>query len=1022
MTGLPGNKLNESTTTQAFVVARLVNQGWQHVPGSQLPRAHEDVFLETDLLAALARLNPQASEDPERARQLLVQLRTLSLSAVHDGLVETNQRFTTWLRGLHSHDFTGHNRSEPVHLIDFDDLTRNTYVVSDEVTFGAGSHKSRFDIVLWVNGIPVAVGETKDSATSGVSWVHAAKDIHDTYEPAHRPFFAPNVLSFATEGKELRYAGVRTPLQHWQSWDVSDAPPGQYGWDRVGRSVDTLLSRRTLLDMLSGFSAFETTQTASGVPVLIKILARYPQYEAVTLILDRVRTGERNRGLIFHTQGSGKTLAMTFAAAQLMRDEALHNPTVVLVADRVQLVEQTYAQFRSTGMPRLTVPTSAPALRALLSGDRRGIIFTTVHKFAGAGLLSERDNVIVLIDEAHRTQEGGLGQAMRAALPNATFFGLTGTPIATLDKNTYDLFGHPDDPDRTLHSYTSDRSIADGMTVPIHVAARLVEFQLDKAALDEEFDGMLEEEGLSEEEREYLTRKVGRVATFFANPERIAKVSADLLHHFYATVDPLGLKAQIVVADRNLCVLYAEQLTTLLQARAVEAGLDPAEADEVAVVMSVQPKDPQSYLPYKLTDEQEARLLDRFRTFGDRLKFLVVTSKLGTGFDAPIEGVLYLDKPLKLHTLFQTITRTNRTWNHPVSGQPKTHGLVVDYVGLGDGYARAMVPADPDPDAARRHIELDGLIDTFEAELPPVLDLFNGIDRTKPGYEVLQAANERLPTAAARDRFAVRFGLLEGIWETASPHERLTPHRDDYEFLAKVYENVKPPSAELDLLWHRLGAKTLAMVHSHIGPVTVTSSAKEAVVADAGTIQALLADPEFATIQGEVADRSAQQVLDSITKRLQARIDGATGDHDVWRSLAERLDQLRERAIGQAQVALDWLRDLLVAARDITVAEKAEDRGGRDGLDALPPLTDPHVGALTQIFQEYAPADTPVLIGRIVEQVDAIAKQVCHPGWVSKPASIRDVRLALRKTLKVNGLQHDGDLFDRSYAYVEQHY
>ena len=157
-------------------------------------------------------------------------------------------------------------------------------------------------------------------------------------------------------------------------------------------------------------------------------------------------------------------------------------------------------------------------------------------------------------------------------------------------------------------------------------------------------------------------------------------------------------------------------------------------------------------------------------------------------------------------------------------------------------------------------------------------------------------------------------------------------------------------------------------------------------------------------------------------KRLQARIDGDTGDHEVWKSLAERLDHLRERAIGQAQVALDWLRDLLVAARDLTLAEKTEDERGRDGLDALPRLTDPHVGALTQIFLEYATKDTPVIIGRIVEQVDAIAKQVCHPGWVSKPSSIRDVRIALRKTLKQNGLEHDGDLFDRAYAYIEQHY
>lgn len=1010
-------KLNESTTTQAFVIDHLKQAGWHHVPGKDLEREHEDVFLEDGLLDAIERLNPAIDDHPEQAQQLLNQLRTLTLSAGQDGLVETNQRLTTWLRGLHTHDFRGQNRSEPVHLIDFHDLTRNTYLVSDEVTFGAGGHKSRFDIVLWVNGIPVAVGETKDSATHGVSWFHAAKDIHDHYEPGHAPFFAPNILNFATEGKDFRYAGVRAPLQHWQSWDVSTSAPGEYGWDRVGRSVDTLLSPGALLDILSGFSVFETTQTSTGAPVLVKVLARYPQYEAVKLIVDRVHDGSRNRGLIHHTQGSGKTLAMTFAAAQLMSDTALNNPTVILIADRVQLVDQTYAQFRSTGMPALSQPSSAAALRTMLANDRRGIIFTTVHKFRDAGLLSQRSNIIVLIDEAHRTQEGGLGDAMRAALPNAKFFGLTGTPIATLDKNTYALFGHPDDENRTLHSYTSDRSIADGMTVPIRVTARLVEFQLDKEALDAAFTEMLDEEGLDEEERDYLTSKASRTSTFFSNQERIEAVCTDIVEHFYDTVDPLGMKAQVVVADRDLCVAYEEELRRLLTARATEAGTD---ADKVAVVMSVQPKDDQELQPYKLTRAQENALLDRFRAHGDPLKFLVVTSKLGTGFDAPIEGVLYLDKPLKLHTLFQTITRTNRTWNHPETGQGKTHGLVVDYVGLGDGYARAMAPADPD--AAKRSIDLEGLIDVFEAELPSVLDLFNAIDRTSEGYEVLQAANERLPDEGARDRFAARFGVLEGIWETSWPHARLAAHREDYRFLAKVYQNIKPPSAQLDLLWHRLGAKTLEMVHAHIGPVTLTKTNKEVVVADAGTIQMLLDDPTFATLAPEVQDKSAEQVLDSITQRLKARIDGDTGDHQVWASLAERLDVLRERAIGQAQVALDWFRDLLTTARDLKVAEQAHDEAGNEGLDALPPLTDPHIGALTQIFQEYAPEDTPVLIGRIVEQVDAIAREVCHPGWVAKKGSVRDVREAVRKTLGRNGLGKDTDLFNRAYAYIEQHY
>lgn len=1010
-------KLNESTTTQAFVIDHLKQAGWHHVPGKDLEREHEDVFLEGGLLDAIERLNPAIDDHPEQAQQLLNQLRTVTLSAGQDGLVETNQRLTTWLRGLHTHDFRGQNRSEPVHLIDFHDPTRNTYLVSDEVTFGAGGHKSRFDIVLWINGIPVAVGETKDSATHGVSWFHAAKDIHDHYEPGHAPFFAPSILNFATEGKDFRYAGVRTPLQHWQSWDVSTSAPGEYGWDRVGRSVDTLLSPQTLLDVLSGFSVFETKQTGKGAPVLVKVLARYPQYEAVKLIVARVRDGSRNRGLIHHTQGSGKTLAMTFAAAQLVSDAALNNPTVILIADRVQLVDQTYGQFRSTGMPALSQPSSASELRTMLSNDRRGIIFTTVHKFKGAGLLSPRSNIVVLIDEAHRTQEGGLGEAMRAALPNAKFFGLTGTPIATLDKNTYDLFGHPDDENRTLHSYTSDRSIADGMTVPIRVTARLVEFQLDKDGLDTAFTEMLDQEGLDEEERDFLTRKASKTSSFFSNKERIETVCADIVTHFYDTVDPLGMKAQIVVADRELCAAYEDVLRRLLTARATETGSDP---DQVRVVMSVQPKDSAGLQPYKLTRAEENALLDRFRAYGDPLKFLVVTSKLGTGFDAPIEGVLYLDKPLKLHTLFQTITRTNRTWTHPETGQEKTHGLVVDYVGLGDGYARAMVPADPE--AAKRHIDLEGLIDVFEAELPSALDIFNGIDRTQQGYEVLQAANERLPDEGARDRFAARFDVLESIWETAAPHSRLAAHDSDYRFLAKVYQNVKPPSAQLDLLWHRLGAKTLAMVHAHIGPVTLTATDKEAVVADAGTIQMLLDDPTFAALTPEVQDKSAEQVLDSITKRLKARIDGDAGDHQVWTSLAERLDALRERAIGQAQVALEWLRDLLTTARDLAVAEKAEDDQGREGLDALPPLTDPHVGALTQIFQECAPKDTPVIIGRIVDQVDAIAKEVCHPGWVAKEASVRSVRLALRKTLKNNGLSHDGDLFDRAYNYIAEHY
>src|SRR5699024_6018265 len=210
----------------------------------------------------------------------------------------------------------------------------------------------------------------------------------------------------------------------------------------------------------------------------------------------------KRKGLIYHTQGSGKTLAMVFAAGRLIRDAQMRNPTIVLVADRVQLVRQMWDQFGTTDMPRLQVPETAADLHRLLKRDARGLIFTTVHKFGDAGLLNERDNIVVMVDEAHRTQEGDLGAAMRRALPNAHLFAFTGTPIADEDRNTFATFGDPGDPGSALHTYGTDESIRDGMTVPIHVAPRKVEFALDKAALDDSFDELSRLEGLSEEEQD----------------------------------------------------------------------------------------------------------------------------------------------------------------------------------------------------------------------------------------------------------------------------------------------------------------------------------------------------------------------------------------------------------------------------------------------------------------------------------------------------------------------------------------
>lgn len=742
--------MGEIASVQAPLVQALADVGWTHVPGHELDRDEASPFLESDIVDALVRLNPLMAEEPERAQEIMRRLRTLPLAVTDVGLVAANRDFASWLRGLNTHEYIGTKGSQPVTLIDFEHLERNILKVSDEVRYGTPGNIARFDIVLWVNGFPLAVGELKSPVRTGMSWMKGATELVTHYEPTWPALFVPGVLNFATEGKEFRYGAVSTPVEHWQAWGAVQEQPRLAD---VLASARSLLSPATLLSMLADYTLYETSAETTGG--LHKLLARYTQYEAVNLIVDRAKVAGKRKGLIYHTQGSGKTLAMVFAAGRLIRDAQMRNPTIVLVADRVQLVRQMWDQFRTTDMPRLQVPETAADLHRLLKRDARGLIFTTVHKFGDAGLLNERDNIVVMVDEAHRTQEGDLGAAMRRALPNAHLFAFTGTPIADEDRNTFATFGDPGDPGSALHTYGTDESIRDGMTVPIHVAPRKVEFALDKAALDDSFDELSRLEGLSEEEQDVLAKRAGRAATFFSNPERIRAVCEDIVDHFYSTIDPLGQKAQIVVIDRAACVAYTEEIDRLLEERYQRqlAELDPHEdvrpedspvRDEVAVVMTVHPGkgDPEGWSKYRLTDAQEEMLLKHFRTHGDPLKFLVCTSKLGTGFDAPIEGVMYLDKPLKDHTLFQTITRANRTWRNPQSGDDKRHATIVDYVGLGAGFARAMSPADPDKASKTTFIE--GLFDQFHEQLKTTMVRFAGIDYTTTGPQTLIDAQARI--------------------------------------------------------------------------------------------------------------------------------------------------------------------------------------------------------------------------------------------------------------------------------------
>lgn len=1007
---------SESSTIQAALVHRLSqpDMGWEVLPADHLRREDISALVETDVRKALIDLNPLIAADHARVEQVMPALRMAVLSAVEDGLVAANQRMMNWLRGLEAVQFIGEPAPVPVRLIDFDNPRANRLVVSEEVWFQAGADKRRYDLVLWVNGFPLAVGETK-TPFEKKSWLNAARDITQTYEVEQPGFFVPNVLSFASEGKELRYGPVGMPAEMWMPWGKTTEEPPPIGLARALHGAELLLSPERLLDILRTYTLFSTQRVGKTTKTL-KVIPRYPQVEAVEAIAERAADPKRRQGLIWHHQGSGKTLLAAFACGKLRR--AVPGSTVIVLLDRLDLIEQTGREFESAGVERVTVAETKDDLRELVSAGQRGVIITTIFRFAEAGHLTDREDVIVIADEAHRSQEGILGLDLRKALPNATYIGMTGTPIADGDHDTYETFGDPDDPEGILNAYPPERSMADGAVVPIRVEVPKLNLRLDKESLDEAFDELAEEEGLDEADKERVAKKASHTKTLLKAPKRVDAICEDIVRHYRSKVEPLGMKAQVVVYDRDLCVAYCDRLRELM-------GDDAA----VDVVMTVGGKDdPAEYAPYRRDRQQEAAVKAKFLDFNDPLKLLVVTAKLLTGFDAPIEGVMYLDKPLRRHTLFQALTRTNRRWTNPVTGQEKTAGLIVDYIGLGKQIAEAMrverKEGQPDP------LDTDTLITELRAALTDALAPFHGIDRDEGTFKTLMPAQERIPPGDARDNFARAFLKVQALWELLWPDEGLRALRADYRWAAKLYQSVQPSETPDALLWMRLGAKTLALINEHIISVDVRGGVTDNVTVDEETIKALRElgfDPDPPT--GDPEPPNAEEILDSIEKRIAKKLAGDP-DNPEYKSLAERLDRLRQMQLETAADSVEFLKAILEAARDLVAADREakEDAGEpadsseAEGGEPAGLLPEERMEALTAIFNEYKPDATPEIIKNVVSEIDTVVSTTKYAGWQTSNEGVREVKLAIRVALNKYGLPATGELFDRAYDYVAEHY
>jgi type I restriction enzyme R subunit len=671
---------------------------------------------------------------------------------------------------------------------------------------------------------------------------------------------------------------------------------------------------------------------------------------------------------------------MVFAAQKLRRAAQLKSPTVIVLVDRTDLDTQISGTFNAADVANVESTDSIKELQRMLERDTRKIIISMIHKFRDAKPnMNDRENIIVLVDEAHRTQEGDLGRQMRAALPNAFLFGLTGTPVNKADKNTFWAFGAEEDKGGYMSRYTFHDSIRDEATLPLHFEPRLVDVHVDTQAIDQAFAEFKESAALSDEEADELNKKSAKMSAFLKSPERVAKIVKDIAEHFSSKVEPQGFKGMIVTPDRHACVQYKEELDNYF----------PEEASKV-VISTTANDDFEFKRKWGVDKSQQEKIVDEFNDAKSELKFIIVTAKLLTGFDAPICQTMYLDKSLKDHTLLQAICRTNRLYPQ------KTFGCIVDYFGVFDDAAKAL---EFDEESVKQVITNLG---ELRAQLPQAkadaLKHFDGVDRTLDGFEGLEAAQNAISTDDKKDAFAKDFKYLSKLWESLSPDNILDPYNQDYKWLAQVFESVKPASDTVGkMLWLALGAQTTQLIHEniHVGEIHTLDE----FVLDADVIENIFNNPDPIKIK-------------QLEKNLIQRFEKHGGNAE-FKKLSKRLEELRDKAEKGLITSIEFVKELCAIAKDTVSAEKDLQQEVQEKSPKA---------ALTDLFLELKNDETPAVVERIVTDIDAIVRIVNFPGWQNTTGGEREVQKSLRKALLKYKLHKDQVLFDRAYGYIKEYY
>ena len=887
---------SERATVQSPLVGYANEIGWVYLSPEDaltLRRGASGLVLRDVLRRKLIELNPGVItvENVDSVIDRIEGVRTN---------IEGNAEVLAWLRADRTVFVEAEKRHRNVVVIDFEHAANNVFHVTDEWEYTNGRFTNRADVVFLINGIPVALVETK-AATKADGMETSVKQIRRYHEETPELMAFPQVFDI-THLIHFFYAPTwnldRKALFNWK-----DEEPGNFE-----KKVKRFFARERFLKLLHRWIVFFTRDDE-----LRKIILRQHQMRAVERVVERALDPEKRRGLVWHTQGAGKTLTMIAAAEQILEDPAFKSPTVIMLVDRNELESQLFSNLKAYGLAA-RIAESREDLRDLLRSEYRGLIVSMIHKFdrADANLVT-RDNVFVLVDEAHRTTGGDLGNYLVGAIPHATLVGFTGTPIdrTAYGQGTFKTFGI-DDPKGYLDKYSIRESVGDGTTLKLHYTLAPNEILVPREQLEREFLSLAEAEGVADiEDLNRILDKAVNLKTFLKAQKRIEAVADFVVKHFRESVQPLGYKAFLVGVDREACALFKEALDLRMP------------ADLSRVVYTSAHNDEGLLKKHRISEEDEKTVRKAFLKPGEKPEILIVTEKLLTGFDAEILYCMYLDKPMRDHTLLQAIARVNRPYE--AEGQPaKPAGLVVDFVGIFEKLEKALAF---DSDEVSGVIEnIDVLKGRFAAlmkkEAEPYLALCQGPADDKAVERVI----DFFVDPEGRKRFLDLYHEIETLYEILSPDSFLRPFVEDYGRLGQLFLIVQSAFKKQGTPIYDVAKKTEKLVRE-LADTTGVSFSLPAVPLDEATLEALRKEPpdpnrvinlgraiSSGVFEGDdrqahlfpIGER-AEKILDAFEDRQVTTQDALS---DLEKLLAELIDARRQQSesgLDPTAFAIFWL-------------------------------------------------------------------------------------------------------------------